>query len=129
MRRGPARLAGQAGSTNGALMVFTLRMHAHLAAGTAHEYADEIRRVSADLGPMPLIYRAQPALVLLAAGEPAEAASVLRQFLATPDADLTRAALRAIESADPALVRHLHNAVKTGRSCTYRPDGDVTWHT
>ena len=39
------------------------------------------------------------------------------------------AALRAIEAADPALARHLRNAVKTGRSCTYRPDGDVTWHT
>ncbi len=40
-----------------------------------------------------------------------------------------RAALRTIESTDRVLARHLHNAVKTGRTCTYRPDGDVTWHT
>ena len=85
-----AELADRAGSGNGTLMVFTLRMHAHVTAGTAHEYADEVRRVATGFGPMPLIYHAQPALVLLAAGEPAEAESVLHRFLATPDADITR---------------------------------------
>src|SRR5205814_3073346 len=40
-----------------------------------------------------------------------------------------RAALGAIESADPALARHLRNALQTGRACTYRPDSEVIWRT
>jgi tetratricopeptide (TPR) repeat protein len=38
-----------------------------------------------------------------------------------------RAAVRAIEAADPALARHLTNAVKTGRLCSYEPDIEVVW--
>jgi hypothetical protein len=40
-----------------------------------------------------------------------------------------RAAVRTIEAVDPALARHLRNAVKTGRLCAYEPDIDVVWHT
>jgi hypothetical protein len=40
-----------------------------------------------------------------------------------------RAALRAIDEVDPALGRHLQNAVKTGRLCVYQPEGEVTWRT
>ena len=38
-----------------------------------------------------------------------------------------RAALRTVEAADPALGRHLHNAIRTGRTCVYQPDTDVVW--
>jgi hypothetical protein len=40
-----------------------------------------------------------------------------------------RDAVRAIEAVDPALARHLRNAVKTGRLCSYEPDAEVTWRT
>jgi tetratricopeptide (TPR) repeat protein len=86
-----ARVADRAGSENAALMVFTLRMHAHLTRGTTAVYAEEVRRVTGELvGRAPALYLAQPALVLLAAGQPAEAESVLRWFLATPDGDMAR---------------------------------------
>ena len=40
-----------------------------------------------------------------------------------------RDAVRGIESGDPALGRHLRNAVKTGRMCVYEPDTEVRWQT
>jgi tetratricopeptide (TPR) repeat protein len=40
-----------------------------------------------------------------------------------------RAAIRTIERHDPALARHLTNAVHTGRLCSYQPDLPVTWQT
>ena len=36
-------------------------------------------------------------------------------------------ALKAIEGEHPDLARHLRNSVSTGRSCSYRPDQEVTW--
>jgi hypothetical protein len=86
-----ATVADRAGSENAALMVFTLRMHAHLTAGTAADYAGEIRRVIGGMaGHVPALYLAQPALVLLAGGQVAEAESVLRWFLSTVDDDIAR---------------------------------------
>ena len=86
-----ATVAERAGSENAALMVFTLRMHAHLTAGTAADYAEEVRRVIDGLaGRAPALYLAQPALVLLAAGQAAEAESVLRWLLSTVDDDIAR---------------------------------------
>lgn len=38
-----------------------------------------------------------------------------------------RAAVRAIEAQDAALARHLRNAVRTGRLCSYEPEAPVTW--
>jgi hypothetical protein len=38
-----------------------------------------------------------------------------------------RSVVRTLETTDPALARHLRNAVKTGRMCVYEPDTDVTW--
>jgi hypothetical protein len=38
-----------------------------------------------------------------------------------------RAAVRAIEQSDPALARHLRNAIKTGRICVYEPETEVRW--
>jgi tetratricopeptide (TPR) repeat protein len=40
-----------------------------------------------------------------------------------------RAAVRAIEQVDPALSRHLRNAIKTGRTCAYEPETPVRWRT
>ena len=38
-----------------------------------------------------------------------------------------RSVVRVLETTDPALARHLRNAVKTGRMCVYEPDTEVTW--
>ena len=38
-----------------------------------------------------------------------------------------RAALRQAAEAHPALGRHLHNAVRTGTWCSYRPETAVSW--
>jgi hypothetical protein len=40
-----------------------------------------------------------------------------------------RAAIRTIEEQDAALARHLTNAVRTGRLCSYEPDVPVHWQT
>jgi hypothetical protein len=39
-----------------------------------------------------------------------------------------RAAIAAIAAHDEPLARHLRNAVKTGRVCSYDPESPVTWH-
>ena len=38
-----------------------------------------------------------------------------------------RAAIRAIGAQDEALARHLRNTVRTGRLCSYQPEGEVIW--
>ena len=38
-----------------------------------------------------------------------------------------RHALRRIESAHPALGRHLANSVRTGTFCAYRPETPISW--
>jgi hypothetical protein len=70
----------RAHSFNAELMVFTLRMQAHLAAGTPEQYAPEVRAIVDQIGPagVPAMYLAAPARLLLAAGEPGPARSVLR---------------------------------------------------
>ncbi|NMO53999.1 AAA family ATPase [Actinoplanes sp. TBRC 11911] len=40
-----------------------------------------------------------------------------------------RAAITAVERTDPALARHLRNAIKTGRVCAYQPETAVRWRT
>jgi hypothetical protein len=86
-----AEVADRGGGTNAALMVFTLRMHAHLTAGTAADYTDEVRRITSDMeAQVPVIYLAQPSLVLLAGGDATSAQTVLRRFLATPADDIAR---------------------------------------
>jgi hypothetical protein len=40
-----------------------------------------------------------------------------------------RAAIRTIGGLDPALGRHLTNAVQTGRLCSYQPETPVHWKT
>ena len=39
-----------------------------------------------------------------------------------------RAAIATIAAHDEPLARHLRNAVKTGRVCSYDPESPVTWH-
>jgi hypothetical protein len=72
----------RAGSGNAALLVFTLRMHAHLLAGTAAEYVAATRDVMAQVQPLPLpvTYLAAPAVLLLAAGDEGPGRSVLRRY-------------------------------------------------
>jgi len=38
-----------------------------------------------------------------------------------------RTAVKAIWVQDEALARHLANAVRTGRLCSYEPEPGVTW--
>ncbi|HEY7009628.1 MAG TPA: AAA family ATPase [Jatrophihabitantaceae bacterium] len=40
-----------------------------------------------------------------------------------------RAAIRSIEAHDEGLARHLRNAVRTGRLCSYEPETPVSWRT
>jgi hypothetical protein len=40
-----------------------------------------------------------------------------------------RAAIRTIDAQDPALARHLTNAIRTGRLCSYEPEAPVRWQT
>ncbi len=81
----------RADSTNAALLGLTLRMHAHLTAGTAEEIAGEVNAMLATVAdlPLPVTYRAAPALVLLAAGDPEPARVALRTYRATTAADIT----------------------------------------
>jgi hypothetical protein len=83
-------LGRRADSFNAALLGQTLRMHAHLTAGTAAQIAAEIREllVAVADAPLPVTYRAQPTLVLLAAGDPGPARAALRTYLATPAPDI-----------------------------------------
>ena len=39
-----------------------------------------------------------------------------------------RAAIATIAAHDEPLARHLRNAVRTGRVCSYEPEGPVSWH-
>jgi hypothetical protein len=81
----------RAGSGNATLLVFTLRVGAHLAAGTAGEYADATREILAAVQgtPMPVTYLAGPAMLLHAAGDDGPARAVLHRFHQTGPADLT----------------------------------------
>jgi AAA ATPase domain len=40
-----------------------------------------------------------------------------------------RAAISTIAAQDDALARHLHNTIRTGRLCSYQPEGTVSWRT
>ena len=40
-----------------------------------------------------------------------------------------RAAISAVAEQDDALARHLRNAIRTGRLCSYQPEGTVRWQT
>jgi hypothetical protein len=40
-----------------------------------------------------------------------------------------RAAITAIAAQDDALARHLRNTIRTGRLCSYQPEGTVRWRT
>lgn len=72
----------RAQSFNAELMVFTLRLQAYLDRGTPYEFAPAVRGILDQLGPlgMPAMYLAAPARLLLAAGDPSAARSVLRVF-------------------------------------------------
>ncbi|MCU7730038.1 AAA family ATPase [Actinoplanes sp. KI2] len=82
----------RAGSANAALLVFTLRMQAHLTAGSAAEYVEPTREVLAMVQPMglPLTYLAAPALLLLAAGDRELAQDVLGRYRKTAAEDIER---------------------------------------
>jgi hypothetical protein len=75
-------IGSRADSLNAELMVFTLRMQAHLDRGTPEHYEASVRAILARMGPagVPVMYMAAPARLLLAAGDPAAARSVLRAF-------------------------------------------------
>jgi hypothetical protein len=77
-----ADIGRRAGSVNAELMVFTVRLQAHLDRGTPGDYAADVRAVVEQLGPlgMPPMYLAAPARLLLAAGDAGPARSVLRAF-------------------------------------------------
>jgi hypothetical protein len=40
-----------------------------------------------------------------------------------------RAAIGAVAEQDEALARHLRNAIRTGRLCSYQPEETVSWQT
>ena len=40
-----------------------------------------------------------------------------------------RAAISAVAAQDDALARHLRNAIRTGRLCSYQPEETVSWRT
>jgi hypothetical protein len=80
-----AELLGRAaGSINAELMVFTVRMQAHLDRGTPQQYTGAIESLLERIGPagMPAMYYAAPARALLAAGRSERARTVLRAFSA-----------------------------------------------
>ncbi len=77
-----AEIGERAGSFNAELMVFTVRMQAHLDLGTADRFTGDVSALQAAMGPdrVPAMYYAGPARLLLAAGDPAYATAVLRAF-------------------------------------------------
>ena len=88
-----AELIGQAaGSANAELMVFTVRLQAHLDRGTAGQYADVIETLLARIEPagMPAMYLAAPARTLLTAGRSDRAREVLRAFSADAPGSMPR---------------------------------------
>ncbi len=75
----------RAHSFNAELMVFTVRMQAHLDRGTAHQYAADVDALMNEAGPeIPAMYSAAPARLLLAAGQAGRARAVLRSLLTRP---------------------------------------------
>ena len=72
----------RADSGNAELMVFTLRMQAHLDRGTPDVFVPAVRAVLERIVPggMPAMYLAAPARLLLGAGDASAARSVLRAF-------------------------------------------------
>jgi hypothetical protein len=82
------RIGRQADSFNAELMVFTLRLQAHLDRNTPQDFVATARDALDRIVPsgMPAMYLAGPAKLLLAAGDPSAARSALRAF-ATGDAD------------------------------------------
>ena len=79
-----AEIGDRAGSFNAELMVFTVRMQAHLDRRTAGRYTDGVTALLKKMGPerLPEMYYAGPARLLLAAGDAGQARAVLRAFLA-----------------------------------------------
>jgi hypothetical protein len=84
------RVGAKAGSANAALLVFTLRMQAHLTAGTAADYTQPTRDVLTTVQsvPLPVTYLAAPVLLLLAAGDDAPARAVLQRYRHTETEDI-----------------------------------------
>jgi hypothetical protein len=80
------QIGRQAQSVNAELMVFTLRMQAHLDHGTPGQYAGDITDLLERFGvtSYSATYLAAPARALLAAGDAAHARTVLRAFLTGP---------------------------------------------
>lgn len=78
-----AEIGHRADSFNAELMVFTVRMQAHLDLGTADQFTDDVITLLAELGPggFTAMYYAGPARLLLAAGDAGHARAVLRAFL------------------------------------------------
>jgi hypothetical protein len=79
-------IGGRARSANASLLVFTLRMQAHLTEGTAEQYAATTREIvgQAQSLPLPVTYLAAPAVLLLAAGDERPARAALRRYRETP---------------------------------------------
>lgn len=80
----------RAGSGNAQLLVFTLRMHAHLLGGSADQIVESVRRLDETMptAAMPVTYRAGPAVLLAAAGDTSDGEDVLRCFQQTPADDI-----------------------------------------
>jgi tetratricopeptide (TPR) repeat protein len=80
----------RAGSRNAEMLVLTLRMQAHLLAGTAEQLVEPVRQIMAEVVQtrLPPTYSAGGALVLAAAGDLEPGREVLRGFMATPAEDI-----------------------------------------
>lgn len=80
------QIGRRARSLNADLMVFTVRMQAHLDRGTPEQYAGDINGMLDRLGManFPAMYLAAPGRALLAAGDAGHARTALRAFLTGP---------------------------------------------
>jgi hypothetical protein len=84
-------VGARAGSENAAAMVFTLRLYAHRARGTATQFAAEARQVLTRV-PLPdrPTYQAAISLLLLEAGDPTLASATLWRFLDTSPEEMVK---------------------------------------
>ena len=80
------QIGRRARSLNADLMVFTVRMQAHLDRGTPEQYAGDITEMLDRLGManFPAMYLAAPGRALLAAGDAGHARTALQAFLTGP---------------------------------------------
>jgi hypothetical protein len=80
------QIGRRARSLNADLMVFTVRMQAHLDRGTPEQYAGDINGMLDRLGManFPAMYLAAPGRALLAAGDAGHARTALKAFLTGP---------------------------------------------